>query len=176
MKELSYHVLDIANNSVRANAKEIVIKIIENSEKNILTICIKDNGSGMKQEMLKDILNPFTTSRTLRKVGLGLPLLNDTCTMCNGTLSITSQIGVGTNVEASMELEHIDRPPMGDIASTMTTLITSNEKINVIYYHEKDKKIVDISTADIKEVLGDVPLAMPQVSKWLRNHIMEELT
>lgn len=175
MKELSYHVLDIANNSVRGQASEIRITIIEDGQNNRLTIAIDDNGIGIPDSILKTIKDPFTTSRTLRRVGLGIPFLNDTCINCNGDLIIESTVGKGTKVKATMELDHIDRPPLGNIASTMTTLITSEEAINIVYTHEINGESFEISSNEIKEVLGDVPLNRIEVIMWLKDFIIENI-
>lgn len=175
MKELSYHILDIANNSVRGQASELRINIIEDSEANSFVMEINDNGTGIPPEILSSIKDPFTTSRTMRRVGLGIPFLNDTCVSCNGELVIESTIGVGTKVRATMEYNHIDRPPLGNITSTITTLITSEEQINVIYKHSINHQEFEVSTKELKEVLGDVPLSQVEVVLWLKDYIKENL-
>lgn len=175
MKELAYHILDIANNSVRGQAKELKVTIIEDVVNNWLTMEINDDGVGIPPEILKSIKDPFTTSRTMRKVGLGIPFLNDTCISCEGDLSISSTVGVGTDVKASMKLDHIDRPPLGNMTSTMTTLISSEDKINIIYLHKVNDKEFEVSTNQLKEILGDVPLSQVEVVLWLKAYIKENL-
>lgn len=175
MKELSYHVLDIANNSVRGKASEILVELNEDKQNNLLSILIKDNGIGIPDSILETIKDPFTTSRTMRRVGLGIPFLNDTCITCGGDLVIHSTVGEGTSVFATMELDNIDRPPIGNIASTMTTLISSEQEINVIYRHTINGEQFDISTQEIKEVLGDVPLNRIEVIMWLKEYILENM-
>lgn len=175
MKELAYHVLDIANNSVRGKASVIRIDIIEDQILNLLSITIDDNGIGIPDTILSTIKDPFTTSRTLRKVGLGIPFLNDTCLNCNGSLTIESKVGEGTHVVATMEWNHIDRPPLGNIASTITTLISSEENINIIYSHSYNGQSFDISTNEIKDVLGDVPLNRIEVIMWLKEFLLENI-
>lgn len=176
MKELSMHVLDIATNSVRAEATEVTITIKEDVENNQFIFEIIDNGKGIPEEMLKTIKNPFTTSRTLRQVGLGIPLLNDNCQLCDGYLDIQSEVGVGTRLKSLMAYDHIDRPPMGDIASTMSGLITSNENIEIKYNHWYNNDCFDLTTSEIKEVLDGVPLTEITVVKWLRSFIEENIT
>lgn len=176
MKELAYHVLDIANNSVRGQAKNIIVTINEDMEHNQLHISIEDDGIGIKPEMLATIKDPFTTSRTMRKVGLGIPFLNDTCLFCNGGLDIESTVGVGTKVKAWMEYDHIDRPPLGNIPSTVTTLMTSEENINIQYIHQVNKKSFDVSTDELKAILGEVPLNQVEVVLWLKGYINENVT
>lgn len=175
MKELSMHVLDIATNSVRAGASKVVITIKEDLANNQFVFEIEDNGKGIPQSMLKDIKNPFTTSRTLRKVGLGIPLLNDNCQLCDGYLNITSEVGVGTVLKSMMVYDHIDRPPMGDIASTMSGLISSNESIEIQYYHWYKDQCFDLATSEIKEALDGVSLTELSVLKWLRTFIEDNL-
>ncbi len=148
MKELAYHILDIANNSVRGKAESITISIEENRTGNHFELVIEDDGVGIPGDVLKTIKDPFTTSRTMRKVGLGIPFLNDTCMNCNGGLKIESTVGEGTKVTASMELDHIDRPPMGNLASTITTLITSEEQINITYRHSVDDEAFEVPQAN----------------------------
>jgi len=176
MKELSYHILDIANNSVRAKASHLIINIHENREKNELKIIISDNGNGIPPDIYKDIKNPFTTSRTTRKVGLGIPLLNDTCLNCNGHLNIDTELGKGTRLEALMELTHIDRPPMGNLVSTILTLFVSHEDINIDFTYQVDETSFSLSTQMLKEILGDISLNTPEISQWIREYLMDNIT
>lgn len=175
MKELSMHILDIANNSIRAGATQMQIKVIEDVANNRFEFHVDDNGCGIEPKMLKNILNPFTTSRTLRKVGLGLSLLNDTCTLCEGHLDIQSEVGKGTKLIATMVYDHIDRPPMGDIVSSIAGLITSNEHCNIHYFHSYNDQSFDFSTDEIKEVLGDVSIKEPSIYVWMKGFIQENL-
>jgi len=175
VKELSYHILDIANNSVRGKAKELEVKIIEDDQSNLFSIEINDNGIGIPPDILSSIKDPFTTSRTMRKVGLGIPFLNDTCISCDGELSIKSIVGSGTWVKATMNYNHIDRPPLGNITSTMTTLITSEEQINIIYKHIINNNMFEVSTNQLKSILGDVPLSQVEVVLWLKGYIKENV-
>ncbi len=175
MKELAYHILDIANNSVRGQADTITIIVNEDMINNQLMMSIYDNGTGIKEKILKTIKDPFTTSRTMRKVGLGIPFLNDTCLMCNGGLDINSIIGEGTNVKAWMEYDHIDRPPLGNMSSTMTTLITSEDNIDIIYKHIVNNEEFELSTSELKEILGEVPLSQVEVVLWIKDYINDNL-
>ncbi len=175
MKELSMHILDIATNSVRANASEISIIVKEDFQNNQFTFDIIDNGKGIEAEMLEAIKNPFTTSRQLRNVGLGIPLLNDNCQLCDGYLEIESKVGEGTSLKSMMVLDHIDRPPMGDIASTITGLITSNEAINIKYEHWINDTSFDVTTNELKEALDGVALTEISVMQWLRSFVEENI-
>ncbi len=175
MKELSLHILDIAKNSVKAEADRILIMINEDSKKNLLEIIIEDNGCGMSEEFLKSVKDPFSTTRTTRKVGMGIPLFEAAAVQCGGRLDITSRIGEGTKVYTSFELRSIDRAPLGDMAGTMTTLISGSAHINFIYIHTKDGKEFRLDTNELKEVLGDVPLDLPEVIMWIDGYIKEGL-
>ncbi|MBC7958327.1 MAG: sensor histidine kinase [Vallitaleaceae bacterium] len=175
MRELSMHILDIAQNSVRGQATEIKVTVAERVHDNIFEFSIDDNGTGIPDEIFKTIKNPFTTSRTHRKVGLGIPLLNDTCTQCGGELLISTELGVGTKLHAWMTYNHIDRPPLGDIAMTIVGLITSNEGINIQYVHSYNEAIFEIQTKEIQDILGDVPLYDLEVYKWMKDFLKENL-
>lgn len=175
MKELSMHILDIAQNSIRGEGQHILIHIIESMSDNLFAMTIEDDGKGIPPEVLTTIRDPFTTSRTFRRVGLGIPLLQDTCRLCEGTLNITSEIGLGTKVIATMKLEHIDRPPLGDMATTMAGFICSHEERNIHYIHERNDRKFEVSTKELKEALGDVSLSESDVYLWLRNYIQQEL-
>lgn len=176
MKELSMHILDIAQNSVRAKADNITIKVIENVSDNVFEFSIKDDGSGIAEDILANIRDPFTTSRTMRRVGLGIPLLDSTCKLCNGKLSIESKVNEGTYINAFMEYNHIDRPPIGDIVTTIAMLITSYADINIHYIHSYNKSVFDISTKEIKDVLGEyIPLTDVNVIQWLKGFLEENI-
>lgn len=175
MKEISMHILDIATNSVRADATEVTITVKEDIVNNEFVFNIHDNGKGIAPDMLAEIKNPFTTSRTFRKVGLGIPLLNDNCLLCDGYLTIESEVGVGTHLKSMMVYDHIDRPPMGDMASTICGLISSNESIEIKYYHWYNDQCFDLATSEIKEALDGVSMSEVSVQRWLRSFIEENL-
>ena len=139
MEDLSLHILDVVENSITANASKIIIKIREEKEKDLLVIEIKDNGKGMNEETVKKVLDPFYTTRTTRRVGLGLSLLQQAAKESNGVFEINSKPGVGTEIKASFQDSHIDRKPIGDMNSTIVTLITSHPEINFIYEYEDEE-------------------------------------
>ncbi len=176
MKELSLHILDIAKNSVKAKARLIEISINEDEQKNLLTIEIKDNGCGMSKEFLKTVKDPFSTTRTTRKVGMGIPLFEAACMQCGGNLDITSEEGVGTVVEASFMLDHIDRAPIGDMAGTVKTLISGSPDTDFVYRHTKNGKTFTLDTREMREVLGGVSPDVPEVLKWIGEYINEGLS
>ncbi|MDF1616336.1 ATP-binding protein [Petrocella sp. FN5] len=175
MKELSMHILDIATNSVRGGASQILISVSEDLYNNEFRFDIQDNGKGIPDEILSTIKNPFTTSRTLRKVGLGIPLLDENCRLCDGYLKIESQVGCGTTLKSMMVYDHIDRPPMGDIVNTIIGLITSNENIDICYRHNYNENNFEVSTKALQEALEDVPLTSISVIQWLKEYLTESI-
>ncbi len=175
MKDLSMHVLDIIQNSVAAGAKNIEILIDEEISKDILTICIKDDGKGMSPSLLAQIRDPFITSRTTRKVGLGIPLFEQTCSISAGDILIESEVDVGTTVTATLKHSHIDRPPLGDIGGTMFIQIVTEPDIDYIYKHTINGKSFEIKTVEIKKILEGIPFSEPSVMEWIRSSIEEGL-
>jgi len=152
MEDLSLHILDVVENSVEANASKIVIKIIEEKSKDSLVIEIKDNGRGMNRETINKVLDPFYTTRTTRKVGLGLSFLAQAARESNGDFEINSKVGEGTEVKATFQYSHIDRKPIGNMNDTIVTLIISHPEINFIYeYRDEEGSCV----LDSKEIMKE---------------------
>ncbi len=175
MKELSMNILDILQNSVNAKAKSIQLHIVENSASDLLEFSVKDDGKGMDQEMTKAVFDPFTTSSTTKKVGLGLPFLKIQAEMCNGSSEITSQPGKGTTVRFRFQLSHVDRPPMGDLAGTLSMMFTLHHQVLFHALYEKDGKSFEISTEQLREIMQDVPLNHPKVALGIEEFIREQL-
>lgn len=175
MRELSLHILDIAQNSIVAEADEIRIAIIEDSETDRLAICIKDDGKGMDAETLRKVVDPFYTTRTTRKVGLGIPMFKQAAEQCDGSFSITSDLGVGTKIIAEFKHSHIDRMPLGNMSDTLITIINSSDKIDLNYTHEVNNEKFTLCTRDIKKTLGELPITNLDVLIWLRDYIKENL-
>ena len=173
MREIALHILDIVQNSVVANATRIEVDICEDAEKDILSVVISDNGCGMAKEFLERVIDPFTTKRTTRKVGLGIPLYKAAAEMSGGTFDIQSEVGKGTVVTARFGYSHIDRQPLGDMAETMLGLITSYENVNFVYRHSVGDRKFELDTVEIKNVLGDVPFTTPEVYMWLSGYLKE---
>jgi hypothetical protein len=154
MKHLSLNILDIIQNSIRAKADEISVEISESVAQDIYRIIVKDNGTGIPEEILMNVTDPFVTTRTKRKMGLGLPLLKYHAELTGGGLTISSETGVGTEVTATFTNSHIDRQPLGDIVGILIIMIAANPGINFIYRHSTDKGNYSFSTAEIKEYLN----------------------
>jgi len=158
MKELSLHILDIIQNSISAGAGKIEVLIEENIPENQYIIIITDNGKGMDEEMLQIVTNPFFTTRTTRKVGVGISLYKQNAEQTGGSLTIESKVGEGTSVKAVFGYNNIDRPILGDIAGTMTLLIGANPEIRFIYNHYTALSEFEFDTVEVKEELGKVPI------------------
>lgn len=172
MRDISLHVLDIAENSIRAGASLITIDMKIRDAKDELTVSIEDNGCGMSEEMLANVKSPFVTSRTTRKVGLGIPLFTASCENTGGSLEITSFPGLGTKLTATYKYSHIDRPPMGDIAETIYTLTLLNPQIDFVFSAKKDEAFL-YDTREIKATLDGVPVTEPSVSMFIREFLQE---
>jgi hypothetical protein len=153
MKELSLNILDIVQNSIRAKADEIGITINESVITDLYEIIITDNGTGIPDEILKNVTDPFITTRTKRRMGLGLPLLKYHAELTGGKLMISSKPGQGTVITADFSLKHIDRQPLGDIIGVLLLLLASNGKINFTYTHKTDKGEYMFSSKETKEIL-----------------------
>jgi hypothetical protein len=171
LKELSLHILDIAENSVNAGSTKIDISVVENLYKDELVITIKDNGRGMDPEKLKNIADPFITSRTTRKVGLGLPFLKAAAEACDGRMEINSKLGVGTEVTVKFRLSHIDRMPLGDLKSTWLNLLVGYPNVNWVLLYRKNDRSFLLDDQPIKELLKEIPLSDPQVIRYLKNEM-----
>lgn len=173
MRELSLNILDIAQNSISAGASLITIEVGENTTDNTLLIGIYDNGKGMSEEQVKSVIDPFFTTRTTRKVGMGIPLFKMAAEQTGGSLEIKSELGVGTEVKAYFKTDSVDFTPLGDVASTIQMLITMNTDRDFVYKHTVNEKEFVCDTREIKEILGDVPLDTYEVSQWLKDFITE---
>ncbi len=175
MKELSLHILDIVQNSVKANASLIQISIEEDTTADTLRITVADNGCGMDKDLLQRVRDPFTTTRTTRKVGMGIPLLEAAATGCGGNLDIQSQLGVGTTLYAVFGLSHIDRAPVGDMPGTMSVLVSGSPQIDFVYTHTVDGASFTFDTREIRTALDGVPLDTPEVVSWIQAYVYEGL-
>lgn len=178
MKELSLNILDIAQNSVKANSDRISIVLKETAD--VLSISICDNGCGMKKDFLNSVTDPFTTTRTTRKVGLGIPLFMLAAQQTGGDLTINSRHKEeypedhGTEVCAVFNKNHLDFTPLGDIVSTVTVLIQGQPSIHWIFEHNTENGSIMLDTDMLKDVLGDVPLDTFEVIVWIGEYLKEQ--
>lgn len=175
MDEIALNILDIAYNSIRAHASLIKIIIVDSKKNNLIDITIQDNGDGMDKTTLSKVTDPFYTTRTTRKVGLGIPLLKQVTELTGGYLHISSLPGQGTTLQARFIKNHIDTPMMGNMTDTMLTLIQANENIDYIFEYSNDQNNFSFDTKEMKSILGDVKINEPEVLLWLKDYIKEGL-
>lgn len=175
MRELSLHILDIAQNAIAAGATVIEITAAADTAAHTLAVCIADNGCGMTEEQVQRVLDPFYTTRTTRKVGMGVPLFKMAAEQTGGHLEISSEVGVGTTVNALFHTEHPDCIPLGDMASSIATLLCMNSSRRFIYRHRVDAAEFLLDTDTLHEILGDVPLSDSAVMQWLRAYLQENI-
>jgi hypothetical protein len=193
VRELALHILDIAENSVSAGAQNIVIRIAEDYVVDRLSIEIQDDGKGMDADTVAQVIDPFVTSRTTRKVGLGIPLLKAAAEMCNGELTIDSTLGLGTQVSVYFQHSHIDRMPLGDLTDTFLSLLIAHPEIHWNFDYKvtafaplNETKIAQAQPAvsihefsfddqPVKETLEDIPLSDPTVIAYLREVFQDGL-
>ena len=178
MKELSLNILDITENSTKAKAELIEIEITESDDQ--LIIRITDDGVGMNEETLMSVANPFYTTRTTRKVGMGIPLFRFAAEQTGGTLTITSKhidefpADHGTTLTATFDKSHIDFTPLGDIISTMVTLIQGHPNVDFVLRHQLEDRIIMLDTRELRAVLEDVPLDTFEVLEWIKENLEEQ--
>ena len=171
MLELSLHILDIVENSTRAGARKVSIDIIEDKERDLLSIEIRDDGSGMNENTLNKVLDPFFTTKTVRNVGLGLPMLAHASESAGGRLVIESVAGGGTRVLAEFQLSHIDRQPLGNMASTLTTLVAGNADVDFLYRHRHNERQYIMDTRAIKKTINNLQLENLNALTFIKQHI-----
>ena len=173
MLELSLHILDIAENSTRANASLVEITIVEDTGEDVFSFEIRDNGTGMDRETIDRAMDPFYTTKKVRRVGLGLPMLAQACERANGRFEIQSAPGEGTRVYALFGHSHIDRQPLGDIAGVISMLILGNPDRDFLYTHVFNGGTYTLDTRELRQELGDVPLNHIEVVNLIRDNINE---
>lgn len=150
MREISLHILDIAENGITAGADVIRILVDEQRARDQLEIAVVDNGKGIPEEMIDKVIDPFVTSRTTRRVGLGLSLLKAAAERCDGTFELTSKPGAGAKVTATFRYSHIDRAPLGNMAESMGVLVIGNPDIDFVYTHQIDAETFELNTQEIR--------------------------
>jgi hypothetical protein len=176
MEEISLHILDIVENSINAGASLVQILIHEERGRDLFSVVIIDNGKGMSGDVLEGVLNPFYTTRTTRKIGLGLSLLAQSAKETGGSIAVTSGEGGGTTVKAEFRPSHIDMKPLGNIADTLIVLIAGNPRIDFLFSYTVDKDNFSFDTRDIKAELEGIPINSPSVINPIRKSIIRSLS
>ena len=175
MRELALNVMDITQNSISAGATLIHITVEESASKDRLSIAVEDNGCGMTEEQVRSVIDPFYTTRTTRKVGLGVPLFKMEAEMTGGSLEIESQLGIGTTVTAVFVPSHVDMIPLGDIDGTVLLLVTCNPDRDFVFRHRVDDREFIMDTRELRAVLGEeVSLNAPDVVQWMKEYLEEQ--
>jgi hypothetical protein len=175
MEDISLHVLDIAENSLASGATLITISIAEKTEEDSFIVSIEDNGTGMPEEFVKNVLDPFCTTRTTRKAGLGLSLLAQSARETGGDITVRSVTGKGTLVRAVFHPSHIDMKPNGNIPATIITLITGNPQVDFIFTCSKNNRAYTLDTKLLRQALEDVPINTMDVLSAIKNDLIEAL-
>lgn len=170
MVDLSLHIQDLCENCFTAGATKVTIKIISTAD--YYDITIEDNGSGMSEETVQKVVSPFTTSRTVRKVGLGIPLFIQTCEQTEGFVTIKSELGVGTTINGRMYKKHFDAIPLGDLTETIYLLFITNEKVEVGFIYND----FILNSQELRDILGDVPFTEPSIMEWIKTYITEGIS
>jgi len=173
LREIALHILDIAENSITAGADQVIIQINEDLKNDLLQINILDNGKGMDADTVEKITDPFITSRTTRKVGLGIPFFKAAAEACDGCFNIESQPGVGTDVSVSFKHSHIDRMPLGNLTSTFLSLLIGAPDIHWVFEHKVNGNTFIFDDQPLKEALDGLALTEPAVLKYIRETFEE---
>lgn len=173
MNELSLYILDIVENSLSAGSHLVDILLSYDTLENYLVFQVIDDGKGMDKETLTNALTPFYTTRKTRKFGFGLPFLKELCEMCEGSLNVTSEVGVGTKLCATFKANHIDLPPIGNLSDTMYILITNPENVRIKFTYMKNAKIFSFDTKEIEEILDGVSIKEPAIHGWFMEFMKE---
>ena len=175
MRELADNIMDIAQNSISAGASLTQVHVVVSHADNRITFRFQDDGCGMSEELVRSVTEPFTTTRKTRKVGLGLPLLKQTAEMTDGSMCIESTVGVGTVVTAVFGLDHIDRPPMGDVAGAWFSLVVMNPEKDFLFTYDYDGQVFTFDTREVREAVAPIPLNQMEISAWIKDCISSEI-
>ena len=178
MKELSLNILDISQNSITAGASLVEIYLTED-ENGWLTLAVKDDGCGMSEETLRTVMDPFYTTRTTRKVGMGIPLLKLAAEQTGGCVkleSVSDKVSEnhGTTITATFDTNHIDMTPLGDVIATLVTILQGHPEIDYLFIHKTKGFTVQMDTREMRTVLGDVSLREPEILEWVRAYLSEQ--
>ncbi len=172
MRELSLHILDLAQNSVVAGASALSLLIEQEGRR--LRLVIEDNGCGMEPDFLAQVCDPFVTTRKTRSVGLGIPLFRQAAEDTGGSFDIRSAPGKGTRLQGLFNIDHLDMMPLGDLGGTFASLVQCNPEMDISLSYTVDGRAFKLSTQMLRDELGDVPLSTPEVVLWIGAYIREQ--
>jgi hypothetical protein len=175
VEDICFHLLDLVQNSVAAGAVNIHLNVVESKILDILTLEVTDNGRGMDDQTLEKVQDPFFTTKSFKKVGLGIPLLKATAQGCRGDLDIRSEVGRGTEIKARLQRSHPDCPPLGNLEETLLSLLVSLDQINLIFFYHSDRGEFSVASSTIRQQVGELHFSHPQVYQFLREYIHDGL-
>jgi anti-sigma regulatory factor (Ser/Thr protein kinase) len=175
MKEISLNILDILQNAIDAGSSAIRLDVAEDTARDALEIEVTDNGKGMDARTAAAALDPFMTTNSKKKVGLGLPLLRDHAQMCDGDLVLSSEPGKGTKVRVWFRRSHIDRMPMGDLAWTVATALSTHQEIEFSYSHRMDDREFSVTSSELREAVDGLPLSSPPVFRGIAEFLQHNI-
>lgn len=174
LQDIAMHILDLGQNSIRANAKLVKIELMVEDEKDILSLMIEDDGCGMDEDTMERALNPFYSSRATRNIGLGLPFMKELSELCNGSFRLISKVNQGTRLEVTLQKSHWDTPPFGDIGEAFMLLVQAKSEIDFLF-HYRHKTDFYVDTREVKSQLADVSIAEFEILMWLKEYINENI-
>jgi len=175
VEDLCFHLIDLVQNSIAAGARAIRLDIRESDARDSLVLEVADDGRGMDRQTLLKVQDPFFTSKSFKKVGLGIPLLKATTQVCSGDFRITSRPGLGTRVRARLQKSHVDCPPMGDLEATLLSLLASLEEVDLRFSYRSDRGEFSLASDDIRAQAGGLHFSHPEVYRFLKDYIHEGL-
>lgn len=175
VEDLCFHLLDLVQNSVAAGARNIHLSVVESGQRDRLTLEATDDGQGMDRQTLDKVQDPFFTSKSFKKVGLGIPLLKATAQLCRGDFRITSSVGRGTKVRARLQKSHVDCPPLGNLEETLLSLLVSLDRINIQFVYRSEKGKFAVASDDIRRQVGELHFSHPEIYQFLKGYIHEGL-
>jgi hypothetical protein len=175
MEQISQHILDLLMNSIEAGATDVELVIVEDDSQDLMEIIISDNGRGMNRELLETALDPFTTKRKTRKVGLGLAFIKAMAEACNGNIDLFPNKEQGLTVKVRLQKSHWDRPPLGDMAGTITAFFCSASKIKFIFKYCCNGKTFILNSKQLEELVAPVPLNHPKILQWIKKNVEQGL-
>ena len=175
VEDICFHLVDLVQNSVAAGARNIRLDIVESKNQDTLTLEVADDGRGMDNQTLEKVQDPFFTTKSFKKVGLGIPLLKATAQICRGEFSIQSEVGRGTEIKASMQRSHLDCPPLGNLEETLLSLLVSLDQSNLHFFYRNERGEFSISSSAIRQQVGELHFSHPEDYQFLREYIHEGL-
>ena len=175
VEDICFHLVDLVQNSVAAGARNIHLRIEESKKQDTLNLEVADDGRGMDNHILEKVQDPFFTTKSFKKVGLGIPLLKATAQLCGGEFRIASRVGVGTMVSASLDQGHVDCPPLGNLEDTLLSLLVSLDPIGIRFSYRGPEGEFSLASAEIRSQVGDLHFSHPEIYRFLKDYIHEGL-